>query len=89
MNREITSTLWPLSGDVSTQAGSRVVTVTGINSIPIVSSFMIGGETLVYNINTGQWVAVNEDVLSVNGMPTGDDPYISVNVSPLVKVNGV
>ena len=89
MNREITSTLWPLEGDVLTQAGSRFVKVIGINGIPLAPSFMVGGESLVYNINTGQWAAASEDVLFINSMPMGDDPYITINVPKIALVNGV
>jgi hypothetical protein len=88
MNREITSNLWPLSGDVSTQAGSILVTVTGLQNIPVEKVVMSGGEELFYNITTNQWEPSIESVLFVNSRPMGDDPYMSVNVAKIAHVNG-
>lgn len=89
MNREITSTLWPLEGDVFTQAGDRFVRVIGLNGVPLLISTLVGGETLVFNNDLGRWTAIIEDILFVNGRPSGDDPYMSVNAPKIAHVNGV
>jgi hypothetical protein len=88
MNREVTSNLWPLTGDVSTEAGSTSVTVTGINSIPVEAVTMQGGEAIVFDPNVASWTPRLQAVIQVNNVTISDDPYVSVNVVKPILVNG-
>lgn len=88
MNREITSNLWPLSGDVFTQAGSVDVTVTGLNNIPLESVTLAGGEAIVFDPNVASWTPRLQACIQVNNITISDDPYVSVNVAKPVLING-
>ena len=88
MNHEITSTLWPLSGDVSSQAGSDLVTVIGLQGIPVKQVFLVGGEELVFDVNSNSWIPTIRAIIQVNNVTVSDDAYVSVNVSKPILVNG-
>ena len=89
MNREITSNLWPINGDVSSEAGNTQVTVTGIQSVPVVAVAMQGGEFMAYDVNIAKWNPHLRACVQVNNITVSDDPYISVNVVKPILVNGV
>lgn len=59
MNRQcFPSSLFPLRGDISAEAGATTVTVIGIQKIPVVSPPVepVDGDTFVYNAYTNQWL---------------------------------
>jgi hypothetical protein len=59
MNREIatgSASIYPLQGDVESQAGNQNVEVVGIISIPITKSTPVGGDVLIYDATTNTWV---------------------------------
>ena len=61
MNREIATggaSIYPLNGDVASAAGSNVVTVIGLQGIPVTHSFPVGGEILTYDLASNSWTAV-------------------------------
>lgn len=90
MNREIyPGGLYPLQGDVQSQAGNVNATVIGLQSVPIQSVSMFGGEVLEYNVNTNTWVPTLRATIQVNNVTVSDDPWISVNLAKSVTVNGV
>lgn len=88
MNHEVTSTLWPLSGDVSSEAGSTIVTVTGINNRPVQDTVLQGGEAIVYDSNVGQWTPRLQASIQVNNVTVSDDALIAVNVVKPILING-
>jgi hypothetical protein len=88
MNREVTSSLWPLSGDVSSQAGSDIVTVIGLQGIPIKQIFLQGGEEIMFDINSNQWIPTLRAIVQVNNVTVSNDAYVSVNVLKPILVNG-
>lgn len=53
MNREIVggggASIYPLNGDVESTPGSTTVTVVGLQTIPVITSFPTGGEVLTYD----------------------------------------
>lgn len=60
MNREIVggggAAIYPLIGDILSTAGSSTVTVTGLQTVPIAQVPLDGGEVLVYNETSNNWV---------------------------------
>ena len=79
-NRQVfPSSLFPLRGDVSAEAGATIVTVIGIEGFPI-SGPPTGPDTLVFNTTTNQWVptAINASIL-VNGVPASADYFFFIN----------
>jgi len=88
MNREITSSLWPLTGDVDAEAGNTLVRVIGIQGRTVDNPTLFGGEHIAYDPVTNHWIPFLEATIQVNGMTVSDDPYISVNVPKPVLVNG-
>jgi hypothetical protein len=88
MNREVTSSLWPLSGDVFSQAGSDIVKVTGLQGIPVKQVFLVGGEELIFDVNSNSWIPTIRAIIQVNNVTISDDAYISVNVLKPILVNG-
>lgn len=93
MNREIVvpggAGIYPLAGDVASQAGNRLVTVIGIQGIPVLNTLFSGGEVLEYNPNTNQWTPTLRAALQVNNVTLSDDYLITINVPKMVLVNGV
>lgn len=76
MNREITggggASVYPLTGDVTSTPGQGPVAVTGIQGIPVITSFPSGGEVLTYDgpSNTLSLVTPAQQVeLETNGTP--------------------
>jgi hypothetical protein len=92
MNREIVipggAGVYPLTGDVLSQAGNPTVQVVGLRGIPVADSFLNGGEVLEYNVNTHSWEPVLRAAIQVNGITVSDDYIITVNVQKSVLVNG-
>lgn len=59
MNREIATgaaSIYPLTGDVSSSAGSPTVTVIGLQNIPIQAGFIVDDDFLVYDNTLNMWV---------------------------------
>jgi len=59
MNREIATgaaSIYPLTGDVQSQAGNKNVEVVGIISIPITQSTPFDGAVLEYDAATNTWI---------------------------------
>lgn len=92
MNRLITTggaSVYPLTGDVESQAGNPAVTVVGINGIPVDKPNMQGGEVIQYNVSENMWEpTLNASSVRVNNVSVSDDYLISVNVVKSVLVNG-
>jgi hypothetical protein len=89
MNREIfPAVLYPLIGDVQSQAGNQSVEVVGILSVPIVQSLNLSGQVLEYNLAQNSWIPTLRASIQVNGMTVSDDYFISVNVVKEILVNG-
>jgi hypothetical protein len=89
MNREIfPAVLYPLVGDVQSQAGNQAVEVVGILSVPIVQSLNLSGQVLEYNLAQNSWVPTLRASIQVNGMTVSDDYLVSINVVKEILVNG-
>lgn len=92
MNREIVQPggagVYPLTGDVTSQAGNAPVRVVGLQGVSIVSTSPLGGANLQFNPNTGQWTPILRAAIQVNGVTVSDDYIITVNVSKTILVNG-
>jgi hypothetical protein len=80
-NRQVyPSSLFPLRGDISAEAGAVAVVVIGLQTIPVESGVPSGPDALVYNPSLGQWTQVLLDgSLLVNGVPVSDDYVFTVN----------
>lgn len=87
MNREIVlpggAGVYPLTGDVQSQAGSPNVTVVGLQNIPIQAVALQNGDVLQYDVTTNQWVPATlaGAAMFVDGRPVSDDYIIYVNTS--------
>lgn len=90
MNRLIVpGEAYPLMGDVVSTAGSNLVTVTGLQSVPLKSVFLSGGEIIQYDVNATTWVPLKIACIQVNNITVSLDYDIQVNKNDLlVKVNG-
>lgn len=89
-NREIyPGGAYPLEGDVTSTPGSPNVTVTGLQNVPLSSAVLNGGETLTYSGNTNTWSPTLMYEILVNGTVVSFDPFMSVNVTKPIFVNGV
>lgn len=92
MNRECVipggAGIYPLQGDVKSRAGNSTVQVTGLNSVPLGTQTLVGGQVHQYNPATNNWEPTLRATVQVNSITVSDDPYISVNVPKAVKVNG-
>jgi hypothetical protein len=92
MNREIVQPggagVYPLQGDVTSTAGNSNVKVTGVQGVPVQNLTLSSGMEWQYNANTGSWQPLLLAVIQVNGITVSRDPYISVNVTKPVTVNG-
>lgn len=80
-NREITSTIYPLTGDVVSEAGQQTVTVEGIQTIPVDPATPDAGQILVMNTD-GTWHPEDPVV-------SGTDPVGSPPTENPVQVAGV
>lgn len=81
MNREIfPGGVYPLQGDVQSQAGASKVTVTGIQNVPVASTPPATGQVLI--AGTGGYapgtLPANQNV-QVNGTGVSDDFEVGVN----------
>ena len=89
MNREIyPGSLYPLQGDLASQAGNVDATVVGIQNIPIASVTLFGGENVQYNVNSNQWIPTLRASIQVNNVTVSDDASVSVNLPKPIKING-
>lgn len=94
MNREIVlagggAGVYPLTGDVTSNAGVAPVRVTGLQSVPIAVTGFQGGEVMEYDINTNNWTPTLRAAIQVNNVTVSDDYLITVNLSKPILVNGV
>lgn len=92
MNRELVvpggAGVYPLTGDVESEAGSATVTVVGLQGRTVTDPFLQGGENLQYNGTSNEWVPTLRASILVNGVPASDDYTMTVNVSRPIKING-
>lgn len=86
------SSLFPLRGDISAEAGQTAVTVEGIQTQPVDPAVPDTGDTFLYR--AGTWFPDKVGAcIQVNSIPVSDDYDIAVNLplgisnSP-VLVNG-
>lgn len=59
MNREVTlggASIYPLTGDVASSAGSPTITVTGLQGIQVEQTFPVDEDFLVYDNTVNKWV---------------------------------
>lgn len=93
MNREVCfpggSGVYPLNGDVQSQAGSPLVTVSAIQGIGVATPSLQGGEVLEYSFNSHTWVPTLRACITVDGVVASDDYIISIDVPFQVTVDGV
>jgi hypothetical protein len=93
MNREIIIPggvgVYPLTGDVTSQAGNAPVKVTGLQGISIAVVELDGGEALQYNTNERQWVPTLRAAIQVDNVTVSDDYIVTVNLPKPILVNGV
>lgn len=91
MNREtFPGGIYPLQGDVQSQAGASKVAVVGLQNTPVVSAPPIDQDKLVYQLTAGAWVPTpdpNTSIL-VNGVSVSDDYLVTVNSPKQILVNG-
>lgn len=85
MNREIVggggASIYPLSGDVKSTAGSSLVSVVGIQGIPFQHSFPAGGEVPLYDAPTNSWIPTippSAVVLKTNGTPNSTQTLLNL-----------
>lgn len=92
MNRECAmpggAGIYPLAGDVKSSAGSSSVTVTGLQTIPVSSTFPVAGASLEYSLANSNWAPALRQSIQVNGVSCSDDYIISINVVKEVLFNG-
>lgn len=91
-NRETyPAALSPLQGDVSAGAGARVVTVTGLQTIPISATAPLDQQLLRYDLLTNQWLPSldTNSAIYVDGVPVSDDYDVFVDAGPPFTVDGV
>lgn len=92
MNREIVvpggAGIYPLIGDVRSQAGNSLVTVVGITGVSVANVTLGGGEVLEYNPNTNQYVPTVRAAIQLNNVTVSDDYLMTVNVPKMALVNG-
>lgn len=93
MNREVAipggAGVYPLTGDVGSQAGTPTVLVTGIQGISVATPSLAGGEALEFNFDSQQWVPRISAAIQVNHVTVSKDYEIAVNVPYEVSINGV
>ena len=89
MNRECyPGGIYPLQGDVKSQAGNQNVEVVGIQSTPVAVITFNGGEVLEYNLAQNSWVPTLRASIQVDHVTVSDDYIISVNVIKEILVDG-
>ena len=88
MNREsYPSSLFPLRGDLSAEAGATTVEVTGLQNIPLKANPLVDGAVPTYVSANGdiEWLAsVGDAPVLINGLPAGD--YL-IMVNTAITVN--
>jgi hypothetical protein len=90
-NREVyPSSLFPLRGDLSAEAGATTVEVVGLRNIPISPTLPTDGQVYSFVAVNDDWepttVPFNQSI-KVNGVAMSDDYEIFVNATH-VSVNG-
>lgn len=72
----------PLAGDISGAAGQTLVTVVGIQTVPVDPTLPTDQQKLVYEASTGMWTPATDanESIQVNGIPISDDYDIGVNL---------
>jgi hypothetical protein len=92
MNREIVQPggagIYPLQGDVTSTAGNNRVTVTGLEGIPLTPGPYSSGIVWQYVSSTNTWQPILSASIQVNGVTVSDDPWVSVNTTKPILVNG-
>lgn len=92
MNREIATggaSVYPLTGDVTSNAGSAPVTVTGIQSIPVAASFPADQDVLTYDLASNNFVLQppNQQVeLETNGVVNSTQSLLNLQGSASVTI---
>lgn len=93
MNREIVggagAAVYPLTGDVTSTAGNPLVTVTGLQHIPILNASLASGAVLEFNANNNQWQGILRANVLVDGLVVSTDNIIAVNADRPITVDGV
>lgn len=93
MNQQLfPQSVYPITGDVQSTPGQSQIRVVGLQGVPISIAGPIGGNVLTYIASTGQYTpsgsVLNNDSISVNGVPVSDDYSISVkSVSKDILIN--
>jgi hypothetical protein len=92
MNREVVipggAGIYPLQGDVASSAGNSTVKVTGFQGVALDNLTLTGGMTHQYNPSTGTWQPMLVATIQVNGITVSTDPWVSVNKTKPITVNG-
>jgi len=77
MNREIVggggASIYPLTGDIQSVAGSPTVSVTGLEGIPLAFSGLDDGDFLVYDETVNNWVNRSVVISSIELQTNGTD----------------
>ena len=75
------SSLFPLQGDVSAEAGSISVEVIGLQNIPIAPNPLVNGAvpTYVAANNDIEWLVANGSAVEINGVGVSPDKKIFIN----------
>jgi len=76
MNREcFPGGVYPLVGDVESQAGHQNVTVVGIQSVKVLKTTLVDGDVLRYDSSLNMWVPY----IGVDLYPYHDEPLTDGN----------
>jgi hypothetical protein len=92
MNRECAvgaASIYPLSGDVTSTAGSATVFVSGLLGVPISNNPLTPGAILQYDQVTNNWTPIVIGSVQVNSISISDDNIVTVNLMRPIKINGV
>lgn len=92
MNRELVQPsgagIYPLTGDVTSTAGSATVRVTGLQGVSLQNAFPVAGAVIQYNVNNNEWEPILNAQIQVNSITVSDDPLVAVNQVKPIQVNG-
>ena len=84
MNRCVyPSALFPLRGDISAEAGQVLVTVKGLQTIPVLATTPTDQQVLTYVAVNGDW-----EPSSVSGSPNLDGGTANTNYGGTTAING-
>jgi hypothetical protein len=94
-NRETyPSSLFPLRGDVSAEAGATTATVIGIQTTPVASTLPTNQQVLVYQLAMTEYVPTTLLNVWINGVGSSFDKKVYINgvtdgaASWSVSING-